>query len=123
MRLAVFVFAIACAHPKTCDDLTGMWSDPSGRSWMVLDHGAAIEAFPIFDDAIDSAAPRVIDLHRGAILRLQFQRLKKLSPRVRPAAGMHHLRSAHIFIRRVAITLQNALKLSQELLGAFAPPA
>src|SRR5947209_16391782 len=54
---------------------------------------------------------------RDTILRTEFQRLNKLSARVRPTAGMHDLGSAHLFMSGVAITLQDAFELSQKSLG------
>jgi len=64
--------AFGCsAHPRvtSCtDDLTGVWVDGSGGRWMLLDHGATLEGYPMFDDAAGShdviGAPRVVDLHR-----------------------------------------------------------
>lgn len=46
------------------DDLHGVWIDDAGARWSLIDHGKSIEAFPIFDDAVPSGAPRVIDLER-----------------------------------------------------------
>src|SRR5436305_10858084 len=57
---------------------------------------------------------------RDTILRVEFQCFHKLSARVRPTAGMHDLGSAHLFISGVAVTLQDAFKLSQKSLGAVA---
>ena len=49
-------------------DLTGVWRDAAGERWMLLDHGASIEGYPIFADATLASgvlsAPRVIDLER-----------------------------------------------------------
>jgi len=49
------------------DDLRGVYAAGSER-WMILDNGAALEAYPLFPDgAVTSelvAAPRVIDLER-----------------------------------------------------------
>jgi hypothetical protein len=67
---------VACS-PRiidTCaDDLHGVWRDPAGRDWMMLDHGSALEAYPVFADAVPAApdvvpAPRVIDLTRAGSL-------------------------------------------------------
>jgi hypothetical protein len=32
---------------------------------MLLDNGATVEAYPLFDDSVPDGAPRVIDLRRG----------------------------------------------------------
>lgn len=47
------------------DDLGGVYATPSGR-WMILDSGATLEAYPLFDDSVPGGAPRLIDLARGA---------------------------------------------------------
>ncbi len=46
------------------DDLGGVYATPTGR-WMMLDNGATLEAYPLFDDSVPAGAPRVIDLARG----------------------------------------------------------
>ncbi|HEY1739356.1 MAG TPA: hypothetical protein VGI86_11625 [Acidimicrobiia bacterium] len=53
----------------TCDDdLGGTYRDPSGATWMILDDGASLEAYPLFDDfhggSDAQAAPRAIDVAR-----------------------------------------------------------
>src|SRR5947209_16521421 len=58
---------------------------------------------------------------RDTILRAEFQRLYKLSARVRPTAGMHDVGSAHLFISGVAIALQDAFKLSRNRFGPSRP--
>lgn len=59
------------AAPTTCDgDLRGVYADidAGGARWMLLDHGATLEAYPLFDDAVRdgelTGAPRVLDLTR-----------------------------------------------------------
>jgi len=77
MAKRVLVLAIAACSQRapiaTCDDdLRGVYRD-GGERWMVLDHGATLEAYPLFPDAVAPAgadagleiAPRVIDLTRG----------------------------------------------------------
>lgn len=70
----------ACSRTSpihTCDDsLRGVWRSEAGQPWMILDRGASLEAYPLFDDSrpagtggeVDPAlviAPRAIDLARG----------------------------------------------------------
>ena len=59
---------VGCDHRAavtSCDDdLHGVWVTDSGAKWSLLDHGADLEAFPLFDDAVPSGAPRLIDLER-----------------------------------------------------------
>jgi hypothetical protein len=65
---AVAVLLVACDRrpPVTScdDDLRGVWVTDGGARWSLLDHGATVEAFPVFDDAVPGGAPRVIDLER-----------------------------------------------------------
>ena len=42
-----------------------MWRTPSGERWGLLDHGATLEAFALFDDAVPGGAPRAIDVSRA----------------------------------------------------------
>ncbi len=87
-RLSLIVLAIAAcgrdAGLRTCDDsIAGVWSHDHER-WMMLDNGATLEAYPMFDDATGSgevvSAPRVIDLKRhdgqldGAVMRRTMHR-------------------------------------------------
>lgn len=72
---ALPVTSCARAAPITsCDDpLRGVWRAGPGQPWMILDHGARLEAYPLFDDSrpageADPAvviAPRAIDLERS----------------------------------------------------------
>jgi hypothetical protein len=66
---AMLVVVAACtdrAPITSCDDpIAGVWESPAGARWMVLDHGATLEGFPLVDDSIPDGAPRVIDLGRG----------------------------------------------------------
>lgn len=66
------VVLIACdrrAPVATCDDdLHGVWVTDTGATWSVLDYGKKLEAFPLFDDATGSEAPRAIDVDRSAKL-------------------------------------------------------
>jgi hypothetical protein len=66
------VVLIACdrrAPVATCDDdLHGVWVTDTGATWSVLDYGKKLEAFPLFDDAAGSGAPRALDLDRTAKL-------------------------------------------------------
>ena len=73
------LFAVACARSPavtSCDDdLHGVWVTDTGQRWSVIDRGKALEAFPLFDDAMPPAgAPRVIDLAREAKLAGIVQR-------------------------------------------------
>ena len=73
------VFLAACADRRapitSCDDdLHGMWVTDRGARWTMLDNGATLEAYPAFDDATDSGAPRVIDLRRGTKLQGEVKR-------------------------------------------------
>jgi hypothetical protein len=67
--LAVAGLALAACDRQpavtSCDDaLLGVWIAPGGSRWMILDYGATLEAFPLFDDAVADGAPRLIDLRR-----------------------------------------------------------
>lgn len=71
MRLALLLVLAACErHSVTScsDDLHGVYATPAGERWMLLDEGKVLEAYPMFDDATGSAAPRLVDLTRGAKL-------------------------------------------------------
>jgi hypothetical protein len=73
--LVLAITACSAREPlaSCADDLRGVYRDGDQR-WMVLDHGAALEAYPVFPDGSPAggrpdepiAAPRVIDLARGA---------------------------------------------------------
>jgi hypothetical protein len=61
----------ACEHHSVtscADDLQGVYTTPGGERWMLLDEGKTLEAYPMFDDSTGSAAPRLVDLARGAKL-------------------------------------------------------
>lgn len=58
---------------RCSDNLHGEWSGPSGR-WMLLDNGATLELFPLFDDSVADGAPRVIDVKRDAQMQGQIKR-------------------------------------------------
>jgi hypothetical protein len=79
MRWAVGLAIAACSGREpiaSCDDdLRGVYTAGAER-WMVLDHGATLEAYPLFPDVVGAApsapgsaaleiAPRVIDLDRA----------------------------------------------------------
>ena len=67
MKWLLLVLA-ACDHHSvtSCsDDLQGVYATPAGERWMVLDEGKRLEAYPMFDDASGSAAPRFVELARG----------------------------------------------------------
>ena len=79
MKRAAIIAALlgACERRSaitSCDsDLRGVWRTESGEPWMILDGGAALEIYPLFDDATPEnppaaivVAPRVIDLGRSA---------------------------------------------------------
>jgi hypothetical protein len=54
----------------------------------------------------------------GRIAGVELGRLKELMSRMRPTASMHHLRPTHMLVGTIAVGLQNAFELSQELLWA-----
>jgi hypothetical protein len=70
--LAALLLA-ACSHRasiESCgDDVGGVWKSESGERWMILDNGATLEAYTLFDDTHVQTAlevgPRVIDLTRA----------------------------------------------------------
>jgi hypothetical protein len=77
-QLAAAALLLACCSHRepiaSCaDDLGGVWTTATGR-WMVLDNRTTLEAYPLFDDAALSGAPRVIDLARGDKLEGQVKR-------------------------------------------------
>jgi len=53
---------------------------------------------------------------------MEFHRIEKVPPRMRPATRVHHFRPAYMLIGTIAVGLQNAFEVAQELLGTF-PPA
>lgn len=68
---AVLVTAVAGAAcdrrpPVTScdDDLHGVWVSDTGARWAILDRGATLEGYALFDDAVPEGAPRAIDLTR-----------------------------------------------------------
>jgi len=71
VRRALVLAIAACSHREplaSCDaELRGVYRDGDQR-WMILDHGPALEAYPLFPDGGPpgeiAAAPRVIDLER-----------------------------------------------------------
>ncbi len=78
--LAALVVLAGCgrAHVTACtDDLHGVWVTPAGARWMLLDNGDSLEGYPMFDDAVGSGAPRVLDLVRG--LRLDGQQTRRFT--------------------------------------------
>jgi hypothetical protein len=84
LRLRTAVVAVAfvssvgaCKHDApitSCtQDLHGTWRSEAGARWMILDSGASLEIYPMFDDGKPAGvppdletAPRVIDLSRQA---------------------------------------------------------
>lgn len=82
LRLRTVVVAVgmvssglACTHEPpitSCtQDLRGVWRTEAGARWMILDSGASLEVYPLFDDGKPAGvppgletAPRVIDLSR-----------------------------------------------------------
>jgi hypothetical protein len=74
MKLALAALLVACNRPlvTSCDDsLYGVWVTPDHAKWMMLDNGATLEAYPMFDDGIP---PRLIDLARGDKLAGEIKR-------------------------------------------------
>lgn len=70
MKRALLLVAVAACDRRapisSCeDDLHGVWITPDDHRWMLLDNGATLEGYPLFDDSVPDGAPRVIDLHRG----------------------------------------------------------
>lgn len=69
LALTALSLLTACEHQsaiRACtDDLHGVWRTPSGERWGLLDHGATLEAFALFDDAVPGGAPRAIDVSRA----------------------------------------------------------
>jgi hypothetical protein len=53
-RVALAIVLVACDRRTpidSCrDDLEGIWVDEASRQWMVLDFGATLEGYPLFDD-------------------------------------------------------------------------
>jgi hypothetical protein len=69
--VAIVALLSACQRSSpitSCgDDLHGVYVTPAGQRWMVLDNGATLEAYPLFDDAVPDGAPRVIDVERATM--------------------------------------------------------
>jgi len=68
---------VGCSHHESIascdDDLGGVWRSESGERWMMLDNGATLEAYTLFEDTHPRLAPtgveigpRVLDLTRDA---------------------------------------------------------
>jgi hypothetical protein len=108
LAVAAVALAAACQRAPaiaSCrDDLRGVYvageasgaADGDGRHgerWMVLDHGATLEAYPLFPDARGTAevvaAPRAIELERtanaaeiaGTVQRRYMQRAERCDAR------------------------------------------
>ena len=75
VALCAVIAAAACHRRATIascdDDLGGVYDDPSGERWMILDDRTALEAYPLFDDFHAGGAgsdweraPRAIDFYR-----------------------------------------------------------
>jgi hypothetical protein len=70
--LGVLLAVAGCSRAPitSCDvDLAGTYvAEPGGARWAILDHGATLEAYPMFSDVPDvpglEVAPRAIDLTR-----------------------------------------------------------
>jgi hypothetical protein len=84
LAAALALAGLACAGgapPASCaGDLRGVYRDAADRPWMLLDHGATLEVYPLFDDAgpaLTAAAraatppqelgPRTIQLARAGL--------------------------------------------------------
>ncbi|MFN0247447.1 MAG: hypothetical protein ACKV2T_11225 [Kofleriaceae bacterium] len=72
MRLLLAILFAGCSSPpplSTCaDSLAGTWRSDGGE-WMLLDRGASLEGYPLFDDSRTgdptiAVAPRALDLLR-----------------------------------------------------------
>ncbi|GEM_PF-1687920 len=75
MRLLAIAVVAGCSQSApplaTCaDSVAGTWRTDAGE-WMLIDRGAAIEGYPLFDDSREPTgdpavvvAPRAIDLRR-----------------------------------------------------------
>lgn len=73
LAIAVIVAGCSTAPPPlaTCaDSLQGVWRSDAG-DWMLIDRGASLEGYPLFDDSHEAAAdpaiviaPRALDLRR-----------------------------------------------------------
>src|SRR5487761_1945603 len=69
---------------------------------------------------------RVGPLHqlpRDAVVRIEFEGVEHLPARMRPTSGMHHLHSTRAVVCGIAVSLQNAFKLTEELFRAFPFPS
>jgi hypothetical protein len=78
MRAALAVVVAACSPSppslaSCADSIGGVWQDPAGRRWSILDHGERLEIYPAFADTepppgtlpTDELAPRMIALSRA----------------------------------------------------------
>jgi hypothetical protein len=75
VAVAVALAAAACGrhHITSCDDdLGGVYADDDDRRWMILDDGASLEGYPLFDDFHGGSglevAPRALDLYRPKLV-------------------------------------------------------
>jgi hypothetical protein len=74
MRLVLAILFAGCSSSpplSTCaDSLAGTWRSETG-DWMILDRGAQLEGYPLFDDSRPESiadvviAPRALDLARN----------------------------------------------------------
>src|ERR1700681_1421602 len=60
---------------------------------------------------------------RRSVLGIHFRSVNELAARMCPTTDVHHLRPADVVVGLIAVGLQNALPLTQELLRALASSA
>jgi hypothetical protein len=62
--VAAVLCTAACSREpalRSCADrLAGVWHDPAGRRWALVDRGAALEIYPLFDDSRPEGDPRIV---------------------------------------------------------------
>ena len=102
VALIVIAIAAGCGRADTtsCDDsLAGVWTSPAGEHWMMLDNGATLEAYPMFDDARRDGdvviAPRVLDLRRDGQLSGELGRRSMRGDEVCEARAFVRVTACH----------------------------
>jgi hypothetical protein len=96
--LAALLVASACskrAPIDACtDDLTGAYRTDAGERWMILDSGATLEAYTLFDDTRPTGAPA------GLELGPRLLDLKRMPPLVEGEVRRRYVRTGDACIGR-----------------------
>lgn len=125
----------ACAREAeitSCDArLDGAWLDADGRPWAVIDNGATLEVYPMFDDSKPAGvpadlvpAPRVIDLARAdmAATAGDRKRPRRASGTLAGSVKRRYTRGADSCIAKASAAVTTCTRDGLELVLADPPP-